>query len=56
MQIVHGDIKPSNVLISDIDTALVSDVGLARVLALGKCEYTLSGDAVGTKSHMAPEV
>lgn len=56
MQIVHGDIKPSNVLIGDNDEALLSDVGLARVLERGVDEHILSGEPEGTTSHMAPEV
>ncbi|HVI04414.1 MAG TPA: serine/threonine-protein kinase [Enhygromyxa sp.] len=46
--ILHGDFKPSNVLLGDDDRVCVADFGLARLLA----EHA----RVGTLPYMAPEV
>jgi hypothetical protein len=51
--IIHGDIKPSNVLISRDGRVLVSDFGLA--LAPGESPRTAAGVVLGTPSYMAPE-
>jgi hypothetical protein len=51
--ITHGDIKPSNVLISRDGRVLVSDFGLA--LAPGESTKTATGVVWGTPGYMAPE-
>ncbi|HET9718572.1 MAG TPA: protein kinase [Solirubrobacteraceae bacterium] len=52
-RIVHGDVKPANVLISRDGTVKVTDFGLARVL--GGTSAGLSGTIAGTPTYMAPE-
>jgi serine/threonine protein kinase len=49
--VVHGDVKPSNILVSDEGTVLV-DFGLCRGLPGGQCFSGVSG----TRGYIAPEI
>jgi tRNA A-37 threonylcarbamoyl transferase component Bud32 len=55
--IIHGDLKPANVLISDNGDACLCDFGLARVIytSSGSSGFTTSNFA-GSVRYMAPEL
>ena len=52
--IVHRDVKPDNILISEDGAALISDFGIAR--AMGDATLPSSGMIHGTPAYLAPEV
>jgi serine/threonine protein kinase len=51
--IIHRDIKPGNVMLSEDGTAKINDFGLAVAVDLSR--LTQSGMMVGTVSYMPPE-
>lgn len=50
--VIHRDIKPGNVLISDMGVAKISDFGIARI---ERSNVTLAGEVLGTPFYMSPE-
>jgi serine/threonine-protein kinase len=52
-RVVHGDVKPANVLISPTGEVKVTDFGLARLL--GGSSADVASTVAGTPSYMAPE-
>ena len=57
-RVIHRDIKPNNLLLSDDGVVKILDMGLARIdedAAPGEFELTNSGRVMGTVDYMAPE-
>ncbi|MCA8996315.1 MAG: protein kinase [Planctomycetaceae bacterium] len=53
--ILHRDLKPHNVLVDEAtNRPLVADFGLAKILGEDQ-QFTQTGEALGTPSHMPPE-
>ena len=50
--VIHRDLKPHNVIVSDEGTAKVTDFGIARA---GASEMTETGSIMGTAQYLSPE-
>lgn len=52
--IVHGDIKPQNILVNEDGTVKLADFGISKMLENGSTQQLV--DAAGTPAFMAPEL
>jgi serine/threonine protein kinase/regulator of sirC expression with transglutaminase-like and TPR domain len=52
--VIHRDVKPSNILIDETGNYLLGDFGVARV-AEALTTFTTTGTLVGTPEYMSPE-
>ena len=53
--VIHRDVKPSNIMIDTTGRARVTDLGLAKLTVKGMAELTQELQTVGTPNYMSPE-
>ena len=54
--VLHRDVKPANILITEDGDPLLSDFGIAKMLESGQeTQLTGTGVGIGTPEYMAPE-
>ena len=54
--VIHRDVKPTNILLSETGQLMLSDFGVAKVLDSEQTQgLTATGASIGTPEYMAPE-
>ena len=54
--IIHRDLKTSNILIDDNGVARIADFGFAKAVSADSISMSVGGGMVGTPAYMAPEL
>jgi serine/threonine protein kinase len=55
LPVVHRDLKPQNIMISDEGVVVLLDFGIAKPLGVGVTQYTRHGSTLGSRGYQAPE-
>ncbi|MER5601542.1 protein kinase, partial [Streptomyces sp. NPDC002265] len=55
LPVVHRDLKPQNIMISEEGVVALLDFGIAKPLGMGVTQYTRHGSTLGSRGYQAPE-